>query len=627
MFTRIFKPKSITTHWLGPIEPHLLNLTLENVTNPFDADALWDDQYSGRKGITNSCGDPQHRWKRLKKALDDHRITLAECDTYGRMLGKTFVFTDVVVWISKSLWLEDMARGAANVKMLAHNFARIHMRDFEASIYRGRIPNYVVMPGEDLSRAQVRFQFGRGVFVPKENDRLVAKLQFELELHQLDLSERQRIQPWIFFLKDAKRDERKIGLYEGQESLLMSMDCLVQPRGRTPYLFSENNSYLLINQIEANVWECFYAQDDLLQPLKKTLMEDGSSSFLLPKSQIIIKGQSVHNTLHIRLRSLNAAVATQPQAPAYTAPISPAIVEEPPKVATHHPEIPPQQPESLPTAPIAVTPAEAEAPAAPQPDQKRDSIAKFGMTLIPDKTPEPSYSYALVVEGIALPRIDAKFEIDGLRNWFLWLDDQGNPINNPDIDPEQNHSMVLHATSRKNQLFYRASRKHEFAPVKQLPMTLPFKHSGIELAKSPFDDWLAFLQFANPFAYYTEENRRYLIGRHNPEKKGVSADIQLDQISHPKCLQWAEGEYAHKSGSLAQLGLSRQHAWVEIRDQQMLVRLAHGFRIHYYNKGLNFGKCLQSGTDEALILANGDRILVGNYILRFDRLDQVKKVN
>jgi len=306
MFTRIFKPKGALPHWLGPAHPHLYSLTLENVYNPFDADAVWDDQYSGSKGITNVEGTSNQRWKRLKNALDDHRVTVPQNDTSGRLLGRSFVYTDVVVWVASQVWLEDMAAGAARIKMLAHNLARNHHRDFESSLYRNRYPNYVVMPSEDLDFTQVRFQFGRGVFIPKPTDQLIAKLNFEVLVKNYDLKDKKQIRPWLFFIDGRRRSERYIGLYEEQQSLLISIDSLLAKDVQSPFQFGDNKGYLLVNQLENKLWECFFAEGKQLNQMARSAKE-GGTHFLYPNGNITLEGHAVQFTLNLGVRPLSDA--------------------------------------------------------------------------------------------------------------------------------------------------------------------------------------------------------------------------------------------------------------------------------------------------------------------------------
>jgi len=559
----------------------LYTLTLCKVSNPFDADALWNDRFAGQKNIVNSHGG-KHGWKRLQTCLYEHPAFEQAQEQTGKIILENAIFTDVVVWISESLWLHDLTMGGQHIRMLAHNLTKNHREDFAKTLFRERLPRYVVMPSAKLAEDEVQFQFGEAVFVPDENDEMIAKFRLDLSVKQQSGSTKRRWR-WTFLSPGGQHLDREIGIYQAQDSLLISVDSLTNPDSDSPLYFRHTEDFLLIRHYAGQYWKCFYKSGK--QTYDFTLKEENHLLLFSPPAHLSFAKKPLQ--MH--------AVHIQPLLPVQpVADVAPEPPRKPGSETLRHKAVKIKQ--GAPT---------------------NAGYATFGVTLLADQmVSDEAGQFNLVAEGVALPRIDGPYRIQGVETWRLWLDDDGDPVNNPAIDEDYlRQASLFSAVKTQRQLLLRPAGQDSFNPISKLPQSITCRAGSVELIASPFEQWYAFLQFAHPFQFHIE-HRRYIIGRHNPESQ-EQADICLDQISHPRSLIM-EKKYTGQNVTFTNLGLSRRHAWVELIDDTLHAGPGGGQMLCYMNADTKDCRCLRRNAKEHFVLNNGDRIIVGNYILRFD---------
>jgi hypothetical protein len=202
----------------------IMSLTLTRVHDVFDADGLWSPQHTKKSAIREKVsGSPRRRLHAHLKA-NKHKIPRRDPGT-GRLLKLGCVYTDVVVQINPHVWMGEIRSGEPGFAILTTNLALRHREDFKRDLKEaGRAPRYVVAPAADLTEDEVRFLFGTGIFVPDENDTLLARVSL------LDAAgKRLELLDWEIYDSSGAVLRRPMGLYAEQRS------CFIRgPAGPPP---------------------------------------------------------------------------------------------------------------------------------------------------------------------------------------------------------------------------------------------------------------------------------------------------------------------------------------------------------------------------------------------------------
>lgn len=191
----------------------ILSLTLTRVSDIFDADGLWSAQHTKKTAICDKeTGHPRHRLYAHLKA--NKRKVHRQDPGSGRLLGLRRAYSDVVVQINPQRWTQEIRGGEPGFAILTTNLALRHRKDFKQDLKAlHRAPRYVVAPAADLATDEVRFLFGSSIFVPDENDELLARLSL------LDpAGERLEVLDWEIYDPTGGMICRPAGLYAGQRS-------------------------------------------------------------------------------------------------------------------------------------------------------------------------------------------------------------------------------------------------------------------------------------------------------------------------------------------------------------------------------------------------------------------------
>ncbi|ETR65712.1 MAG: hypothetical protein OMM_13834, partial [Candidatus Magnetoglobus multicellularis str. Araruama] len=129
--------------WLESVSgtDRLFILELCNVKDCFNANDLWEAQYSGNDDIIESkTGQSRNR---LQNALNIHRMIAPITELSGRIKQKAFVFTDVIVRIPKEIYEEDVRDNGRQLIMLAGNLCQLHEHHLE-DLWQNRKPSYTI---------------------------------------------------------------------------------------------------------------------------------------------------------------------------------------------------------------------------------------------------------------------------------------------------------------------------------------------------------------------------------------------------------------------------------------------------------------------------------------------------
>jgi hypothetical protein len=351
----------------------LFTLTLKGVEHPLDADPYWESTYGGGSTLYEVASKSNSR--RLKEALDAHRKLSAEKDEYDFPVEKMLVFSDVVMWLPSKVWSSSSREGGERLFLLSEKLKYRHRTDFGGELYKEREPHYAIMPLDTLASDEVIFQFGLGVYLPREDDTQTAVIKV-LQQGQ----EAVELPNWQFFETPAG-NERAATLYAEQHFLLLGntfADAAIQ----SPLWFTKNEGYLMVDMHRQP--NRIYGDDEYIRAGELSSM--GDTSFC-----------SFHSTdgqEHLKLvieRNLDQQIEN-------TSVVEAAEVAE------------------------TVDAVSSDTMITTEADYNASPLA--GLTVISsDEDPIFHYRYLISITGIILPRV----KYSGIKYWKLYLNQQGMP--------------------------------------------------------------------------------------------------------------------------------------------------------------------------------------------------------
>ena len=344
----------------------LFTLRLKGVERPLDADPYWEATYGGGSTLYDVASKSTSR--RLKEALDAHRKLSAEKDEYEFPIEKMMVFSDVVMWLPRKVWDGSSREGGERLFLLSEKLKYRHRTDFGDELYKQREPHYAIMPLDTLKPDEVIFQFGLGVYLPREEDLQTAEVTI---LRQGN--EPSKLPNWQFF-ESPEGNERAATLYAEQHFLLIG-NTLSESAIQSPSWFSQDQGYLMVDtKRDPNR---IYGDDDYIKA--GGMNSAGETTFC--------SFHSLDNNEQLKLvieRKLDQPVDDNAEASAHFASGDTVINT--------------------------------------QSDYNDSPLA--GLTVISsEEDPVYDYRYLLAITGIVLPRID----YPGIKHWVLHLNPQGMP--------------------------------------------------------------------------------------------------------------------------------------------------------------------------------------------------------
>jgi hypothetical protein len=565
-----FRSAKSGSGWLGSDE-WLFALKLQNVSDPFDPHPLWESRYSGVNAIAESISGRTDR--RLRDVLDAHRCILVKADERGWRVPTPLIFGDVVIRISEAQWNSDIRTGAKKIEILADNLSHMHDEDFGDKLCSPRPPSYAIVPDPALGNDEVVFQFGLGVFVPGPADQLTGQLQLQIK----DRSDWMEFPEWTFW-ENGKPVYRPVGLYEGQQFLLIAPSsdsaaiCSPVTKENTPVWFSHGKGRVMLNFISQCAFGDgeFVSDGEIIPPYRDNgticrfhNLHPGSLQTADPDEELLLK----------------IIPFTQPDAGDSD--------------ADDHGDI---------SARTLI----------PGTDSGASSDCGI-FTLIPGLTEDH-----LVLEGFALPRIDTPSgRIKGLRSWTLWVDESGQPIAEPFADASQEAGfLALSATSVQDFLSIREPGKKYFAQVKKFPVSVTAGIQSFQVIAPPIPEKYHAILKLSDLAVFPIEKNPLTLGR----GRGLGGpDILLEFLANPESLRWQKGQEA-KGAYLGAIGLSRRHVQVRVQDGQLRVRAEEtSVPVYGLDQNVQLRQTLEKGSPEDMALESGEYLLIGCYLLRFER--------
>ncbi|KOR29856.1 hypothetical protein TI04_07605 [Achromatium sp. WMS2] len=546
--------------WLKPRYNGLIwRLGLINVSDPLDADALWDIKVTGgdgSKAVEENSNKPEHR---LRSALDCYKKTVRTGNIAGKQEQKLECFTDIVVCISNTTWDHDIgSESGTKIKGLANDLRWHHLRDFQASMPRARTPRYFIRSDDTLRSDQVVFLFGNGVFFPNTGD--VPQWHVSLELDGLAVNA-----PLMTgIISDLHKPDDKakndggdnvvstvnvenfaIGFYGDQERLLITADGYIN---QVPGWKADPDTYMLIRRIA----------DDKFEVL-------GDKNYFRTSSR------------YNHGRGWSTSIAPQKGGQRLTVNLGLAQVLNN--------------------------------------DGKTTIIGSFSGS---GKNPNIPSPYKLELQAITLPHLT-----ENLQQWTVWLDPTGSLAKPEDIDynPKILTQLILTKSGlwlllpgenadtapTKPQLIGRITKKIQIGnldayllpPINTTsPGLLQCKPDSISIGSS-----------------------LCILGRHDLSngKANTATDygkITLDQLAQPKGLLWFN-KATQDADSVGNINLSRKHAKIWIEDQTLQIQALSSIGVMHLDKDGNHLDSAQADDGKVLQIQLGEHIIVGCYVLRF----------
>lgn len=580
----------------------VFTLTLVGVEDPFDPDPFWDRRYGGSANIVERVsGDKEFR---LQSALDGCRNSKFVRDEAGRFREKNPVFTDVVMWIPGGVCKAEARRGGHRLEALARNLGHLHQTKFAKSLPGDRVPIYTIMPDDDLEDGTAVFQFGFGVFVPGGDDVQRARLSLRLPESDTPLD----FPDWSFW-REGAQIKRPVAVYQGQDSVLIAPNA--DGPIRAPVWFKERQGHILLN-LNAADSERVYADDDGIQLVETKELEGGAVEWFLESRPE--KGgrtrKADKDLLVVRLTPMAKPVKLRD---------TKAEQAVPTRARTRMVDWPKAKSE-------AKKSAKEKKSKTPSKGRKMFAIERLLASTQDEDAAETastpiSSRYALRLAGLGLLRIDGERRLDGLRDWVIWFDDNGWPLQeDASAAVDTNRCLALSANATDGVLNYRLAGETDLKPVQQIPCVLPTASGEhLELIASPLPDRYHGILFLKQEISFPLSPKPLVLGRSNLNPSGLQPDLPLELLTHPNSLHWWD-EGGYPGAKLNAINLSRRHVTVQLKEGRLDMYMAEGTAgVYVLDAQAKYARKLEPGSKQHQELEPGQMMLVGSYLLRFHR--------
>lgn len=535
----------------------LFTLRLKGVEHPLDADPYWESNYGGGSTVYDVASQSTSR--RLKDALDAHRKLSAEKDEFDFPIERMLVFSDVVMWLPSKIWSSSSREGGERLFLLSEKLKYRHRTDFGDELYQQREPHYAIMPLKTLAEDEVVFQFGLGVYLPREDDVQTAVIKV-LQRGQAPTE----LPPWQFF-ETPSGNERASTLYAEQHFLLLGKN-LANSAIQSPHWITKNDGYLMVDMHRQP--NRIYGDDEYLQA-------DGLSSI---GETTICSFSAVGGEEHLKLMIERNVEATS------------TVKEQREQHDTR----------AEPTAEVISGDTVIDV----DNDYSENPLA--GLTVISsDEDPVFHYRYSIVITGIILPRINYV----GIKYWVLHLDADGMPAAKNEVS-----QWLIRGNQTVLEWCETATAQWQTLELKDTSNPLPFadadgnpilckapilanKHYGILILPQPL---------ATPLSH-----QKVTLGR------AVDNQISLQLLNREDSLEWQRA--TRRKQSMGHLGLSSQHLELSIEGQSLLLRqLSKSAESFILEDGM-ITQTLKPASGDSVTLRSDTEVIVGNYLLQYKR--------
>jgi hypothetical protein len=489
--------------------------------------------------------------------LDAHRKLATEKDEFDFPVEKMMVFSDVVMWLPSRIWHSSSREGGERLFLLSEKLKYRHRTDFGDELYKERQPHYAIMPLNTLASDEVVFQFGLGVYLPREEDQQTAVVKV---LQQG--KEPTELPNWQFF-ETPYGNERPSTLYAEQHFLLLGSN-LKESAIQSPNWFTKNQGYLMIDtHREPNR---IYGDDEYISAGDISSVEDTT----------LCAFHTIGKQEHLKLvieRNLNKSTSNKS---------TNSNANE-----TRDADTPQTSSTEFSTDTVITT------------DNDYNENPLAGLTVISsDNDPVFHYRYLLAITGIVLPRVDYA----AIKYWVLHLNQQGMPA-------EKDETSQWMLRGNRQQLEWCETETAQWQsleigshlpfpvdnPIVCRPPVLSSQHYGILMLPQPL---------ASPLSHQT-----VTLGR------GEDNQISLQLLNRDDSIEWQRA--TRRKQSMGHLGLSSRHLSLKIEGQSLLLQHLSTSAQTFVLQDEMITQTLQPATGEQLKLASGSEIIGGNYLLQY----------
>ncbi|MCK5896720.1 MAG: hypothetical protein KAG20_07935 [Cocleimonas sp.] len=526
----------------------LFTLRLKGVEHPLDADPYWESNYGGGSKLYDVASESTSR--RLKEALDAHRKLSAEKDDYDFPVEKMMVFSDVVMWLPSKIWSSSSREGGERLFLLSEKLKYRHRTDFSGELYKEREPHYAIMPLDTLASDEVIFQFGLGVYLPREEDTQTAVIKV-LKQGQ----EAVELPHWQFFESPAG-NERAATLYAEQHFLLLG-NTFADSAIRSPLWFTKNEGYLMVDMHRQP--NRIYGDDEYIRAGE--LSSVGDTSFC-----------SFHSTdgkEHLKLvieRNLDQQIENT------------AGVE---------------------TTAEFTDIASSDTMITTETDYTESPLA--GLTVISsDEDPIFHYRYLILITGIILPRV----KYSGIKYWKLYLNQQGMPA-----EQDEKSQWIIRGNQQVLEWCEAEKKEWQSLEIKDdlpFPVEEPLKCRAPVLARQQYGILMLPQSLASSLSHQV-----VMLGRaeDNP--------ISLQLLNRHDSIEWQR--ITRRKQSMGHLGLSSRHLNVSVKGQNLLLQHLSRSAQTFILQDEMITHTLKPASGTTLELTSGTEIIVGNYLLQYNK--------
>jgi len=230
-----------------------------------------------------------------------------------------------------------------------------------------------------------------------------------------------------------------------------------------------------------------------------------------------------------------------------------------------------------------------------------------------------STRYTLKLAGCALLRIDGERYVDGLDDWTIWFDENGQPIDFERAGAyNTGEGLALAATASESVLYYRLPGQAEFKVVQAMPCVLSTVGGGyLELQPPAIPSvYHGVVQVSSEISFPLSP-KPLVLGRSNITPEADQPDLPLELLNHPDGLHWSPGA-GYEGAKLNSLNLSRRHVSVRLEKNQLKVAMVDGkMPIYVLDENGKSLRTLEPGASRPVTLKPGQQFLIGSYLVRF----------
>ncbi|GAB6141930.1 hypothetical protein JCM14076_26590 [Methylosoma difficile] len=556
---------------------HTLVLSQVNGSHT-NAEALWQKNWVAYPEICEK--HTKNNNYRLREALENNTASrYGFNDQLKRSRPQQFSFSDVLVWLPQAVIEREQKQNTGALNALTNNLTVLHNELCKGRLLDKRPARYAVLPSNKLLANELAFQFGTVIYVADANE---------------------------------------------QPECLLTAVLLDGQGGQYP--FSPQVSYA-VNKMQAD--NCVYAKQDnifVIKPSEHLLANMAYSQWFADTCS------------HVQLHRSNGGWLAYVASGGSVTIVTSAVNEKEwlfefsdASVIAHHGEVPRLQLRLQALTHVTDNATDFDPP--PIMDAKSASVSHhraWGRAVIPDvdklgsyttlipenqlispNTLIPNCGPLLVLESLALPRIDGSRRIKGLKRWLVWFDEDGNIVDGYDTR-DRSLCAALSANADEAVAYFKLP-KQDFAAINPA-MPLPLGMQSVAVLASPVKDYHYMVKLLNPISFVLQEQGLYTLGRESAESV---PEINLTLLNDPLGMEWATAENA--SSVLSNLSLSRNHLSLLLQDGRLLLTVQPNKQpVYVLDSERHLKATLQSKTQvsEGVVMAD-EYLLLGSFLLRF----------